>query len=81
MDAFHTLVLVGMFLTGFGILGGCYLHDRVDQKKEAERQRQRQQQRLHDAAKEQETAMRVRKYNTMHAMRRTARRHRQEGRY
>ena len=71
------LALAGLLLVGFVILGGCYLHDKVEEKREAERQRQR----LHEAAKEQETAMRVRKYNTMHAMHRTARRHRQEGRY
>ncbi|MFG2377618.1 hypothetical protein ACGFY9_39935 [Streptomyces sp. NPDC048504] len=71
------LTLAGLLLVAFAILGGCYLHDKVEEKREAERQ----QQRLYDAAREKETAMRVRKYNTMHAMRRTARRHRQEGRY
>ncbi|WP_216587758.1 hypothetical protein [Streptomyces brasiliscabiei] len=71
------LTLAGLLLVALVILGGCYLHDKAEEKKEAERQRQR----LLDTAKEQETAMRVRKYNTMHAMRRTARRHHQEGRY
>ncbi|MFI9175965.1 hypothetical protein [Streptomyces lincolnensis] len=71
------LTLAGLLLVAVGILGGCYLHDKAEEKREAERQRQR----LYDAAREKETAMRVRKYNTMHAMRRTARRYGQKGRY
>ncbi|MGW0495764.1 hypothetical protein ACWD0Z_10145 [Streptomyces sp. NPDC003007] len=71
------LTLAGLLLVAFAILGGCYFHDKQEEQKEAERRWQR----LQDAVKEQEIAMRVRKYNTMHAMRRTARRHRQEGRY
>ncbi|MEV7165726.1 hypothetical protein ACWECC_24985 [Streptomyces microflavus] len=57
------------------VLGACHLHDKADERKEA----QRRWQRLQDALKEQEIAARTRKYNTMHAMRRTARNH-QEGR-
>lgn len=69
----NTLALVGVLLTAFAMLGGCYLHDKAEEKKEAERRWQR----LQDAVNEQEIAMRTRKYNTMHAMRRTARRHRE----
>jgi len=68
-----TLVLIGLFVFGIALLGGCHLHDKAEEKREA----QRKWQRVQDAAMQQEVAMRVRKYNTMHAMRRTARRHRE----
>ena len=65
------LTLAGLLLVAIVILSGCYLHDKAEERKEA----QRKWQRAHEAAMQQEIAMRVRKYNTMHAMRRTARRH------
>ncbi|MEU9779653.1 hypothetical protein AB0H92_01455 [Streptomyces phaeochromogenes] len=68
-----TAALVGLLLIAFVMLVGCWLHDKAEEKGEAQRKWQRAQ----DAAMQQEVAMRVRKYNAMHAMRRTARRHRE----
>ncbi|WP_103530556.1 hypothetical protein [Streptomyces sp. SM11] len=68
MNSDHFAFLI-FLLPSFLLLGGCYLYEKFEEKRDAKRRWQRTQ----DAIREREIQMRVRKYNTMHAMRRVAR--------